>query len=178
MDKEQIKKLKSQFDDIMHVTETGIEFWFARELQDVLGYAKWDNFLKVIKKAKTACENSGYLIIDHFPDVGKIVDAGVTSKDIGDIMLTRYACYLIAQNGDPRKDEIAFAQSYFAVQTRKAEIIEQRISELNRVYQDNNSERQKNAFRKTYMNEALMTQALHEYDQKEITRCSDILHRK
>ena len=133
MEKELINKLKFTFDDIMHKSDDGIEFWYARELQIVLGYSKWDNFIKVIKKAKTSCENSGYLISHHFPDVGKIVDAGATSKDIGDIMLTRYACYLIAQNGDPRKEEIAFAQSYFAVQTRKAEIIEKRLEELNRV---------------------------------------------
>ncbi|WP_251616994.1 DNA damage-inducible protein D [Senimuribacter intestinalis] len=132
MDKQTIEKLKLTFDDIAHVQD-GIEFWYARDLQSVLGYSNWQNFEKVIEKAKIACITSESIENDHFIDVSKMVSGGVADIPIRDVMLTRYACYLIAQNGDPRKDEIAFAQSYFAVQTRKAEIIEQRLEELNRL---------------------------------------------
>lgn len=136
MDRQIIEKLKLTFDDIMHVTDDGIEFWYARELQKVLGYTEWRNFEAVIEKAKTACKTSGNVEKTYFVDVNKTVNTGIGKpKPLKDTMLTRYACYLIAQNGDPRKEEIAFAQSYFAVQTRKAEIIEKRMAELNRVYQ-------------------------------------------
>lgn len=133
MDKQQISKLKLLFDDISHVTEEGMEFWYARELQNVLGYTEWRNFNAVVEKSKIACKTTKGLVDDDFVDINKIVSAGATKKPIKDIMLTRYACYLIAQNSDPRKDEVAFAQSYFAVQTRKQEIIEKRLEELNRV---------------------------------------------
>lgn len=133
MEKQIIAKLKLSFDEIAHKTDDGVEYWLARELCTLLGYSKWQNFETVIKKAMTTCETTGNEISNHFTNVSKIVSAGITSKDVGDLALTRYACYLIAQNGDPRKDEIAFAQSYFAVQTRKQEIIEKRISELNRI---------------------------------------------
>ena len=133
MDKSMIKELKLTFDEILQMTEDGIEFWYARDLQKVLGYSKWQNFENVIEKAKIAFVNAGNVEINHFTDVSKMVTGGVADIPLKDVMLTRYACYLIAQNGDPRKDEIAFAQSYFAVQTRKAEIIEQRIVELNRL---------------------------------------------
>lgn len=129
-----INSLTSEFESASHKTEEEIEFWFARDLQHLLGYTKWDNFKNVILKAKTACEVSGYDISDHFPDVGKMVEIGSgATKKVDDMMLTRYACYLIAQNGDSKKEQIAFAQTYFAIQTRKAEIIEQRILEYERV---------------------------------------------
>ena len=111
-----------------------IECWSARDLQHLLGYAKWENFSKVIEKAKESCSQVGHNVADHFPDVRKMVPIGSgAEKEIDDILLTRYACYLIAQNGDPRKPQIAFAQTYFAVQTRRAELIEQRLLETERV---------------------------------------------
>lgn len=134
MKKDIVYKLTENFEDFLHKTEDGVEFWLARDLQHLLGYGKWDNFQNVISKAKTACEISGQDIADHFADVGKMVEIGSgAQKEIDDVMLTRFACYLIAQNGDPRKEQIAFAQTYFAVQTRKAELIEQKILELERV---------------------------------------------
>ncbi len=129
-----IHQLTANFEDLSHQTNYGVEFWLARDLQHLLGYDKWDNFKNIISKAKTACEISGQKVTDHFADVGKMVSIGSgAEKEIEDLMLTRYACYLIAQNGDSRKQEIAFAQTYFAVQTRKAEIIEQKILEYERV---------------------------------------------
>ena len=110
---------EDNFESIKHIDENGIEFWYARELMIVLEYKQWRRFEQVIERAKEACKNSNVSVYDHFADVGKIVKAGVTNKDIGDIKLTRYACYLIAQNGDSRKKTIALAQTYFAVQTRK-----------------------------------------------------------
>ncbi len=134
MKKEIIKSLTKNFEAHSNKTESGIEFWFARDLQHLLGYTKWDNFLKVITKAKTACETSGHQVNNHFADVGKMVNIGSgTEREIKDMMLTRFACYLIAQNGDPKKEQIAFAQNYFAVQTRKAEIIERRIADWERL---------------------------------------------
>ena len=129
-----VKSLTSSFEFFANQTETGVEFWLARELQHLLGYEKWSNFQSVIFKAKTACENSGYKISDHFAGVGKTIKMPKgAEKTIDDFMLTRYACYLIAQNGDSRKEEIAFAQTYFAIQTRKFEIIQKRLLESERV---------------------------------------------
>ena len=133
MKSQEIIELFQQFEAVASELE-GVECWSARELQKLLGYSKWENFEKVIKKAKDACSNAGEDINNHFPDVGKVIEAGKGAQHIiDDIALTRYACYLIAQNGDSRKEEIAFAQNYFAVQTRRAEVIEQRLIEFERV---------------------------------------------
>lgn len=133
MKTEDIKLLFTEFEMAASEIE-GVECWSARELQTLLGYSKWENFEKVIQKAKDACMNAGEQLGDHFPDVRKTIPMPKgAAKDIQDILLTRYACYLIAQNGDSRKVEIAFAQNYFAVQTRRAEVIEQRILEYERI---------------------------------------------
>jgi len=128
MKKELVSQLNKTFEESAY-TQKNIEYWMARDLQKLLDYTEWRNFLQVIEKAKTACLNSKQEIKDHFVDVNKTISMPKgASKDIQDIMLTRYACYLIAQNGDPRKEKIAFAQSYFAIQTRRQEILEERIA--------------------------------------------------
>jgi DNA-damage-inducible protein D len=133
MKKELITKLHKSFEGYAH-QQDGVEYWNARELQTLLGYSEWRNFLLVVEKAKIACQNAGQAPHDHFVDVNKMVAIGSeTTREINDLALTRYACYLIAQNGDPRKDEIAFAMTYFAVQTRKQEIIEQRLADSERL---------------------------------------------
>ena len=133
MEKDLIIRLHKNFEDSVH-EENGVEFWYARELQGLLGYDRWENFENALNKAKIACTNVKQEVADHFRDVTKMVDVGSGAKrEVGDIKLTRYACYLIAQNGDPRKDEIAFAMTYFAVQTRKQEIVEQRLAEWDRL---------------------------------------------
>lgn len=133
MKSDEIKNLFAQF-EAAAVEIEGIECWSARELQNLLGYNKWENFEKVIDKAKAACNTAGEEIADHFPDVRKTIPMPKgAEKEIVDVLLTRYACYLVAQNGDSRKEEISFAQNYFAVQTRKAEIVEQRLLEFERV---------------------------------------------
>lgn len=133
--RETLTQLKSKFDSILNVEKnSNIEFWYARDLQGQLGYTQWRNFLDVVQKAMISCENAGVSVNDHFAKVSKMVDVGSSAKrEVEDYMLTRYACYLIAQNGDAKKQEIAFAQTYFAVQTRKQEIIEDRIKLMNRL---------------------------------------------
>jgi len=129
------------FEEIKHVDENGVEFWYARELMIILEYKQWRRFEQVISKAKEACKSSDLNVFDHFANVGKMVKAGVAHKQINDIKLSRYACYLIAQNGDSRKKVIALAQTYFAIQTRKQEISEKEYSLLTedekRFYQRN-----------------------------------------
>jgi len=139
MDKQRIQLYKKSFDEITHYlnneNETEqVEIWFARELQLVLGYARWENFLVAIHRAVNSCKTQKINVDDHFREVTKMVGLGSGAKrEVADLILTRYACYLITQNGDPKKEEIAFAQSYFAVQTRKAELIEERLNMISRI---------------------------------------------
>ena len=139
MDKQSIIQYKSAFDAIETYIESDnrkehIEVWFARDLQKVLGYARWENFQTAINRAVESCNTQGVNVEDHFREVTKMVKLGSgAEREVKDYMLTRYACYLIAQNGDPKKEEVAFAQSYFAVQTRRAELIEERINYIARL---------------------------------------------
>lgn len=134
MDKKRVGQIKEQFDLVIHSDENAnIEFWYARELMSLLGYERWENFDKAVSRAKDSCETGGIEVSDHFREVTKMIETGKgAQRAVKDYMLTRYACYLIAQNGDPKKEEIAFAQSYFAVQTRKQELIEERIALIER----------------------------------------------
>lgn len=133
MKKEVIVTLRKTFEQ-QAFEENGLEFWFARDLQKLLGYSEWRNFKNAVDKAKISCKNNGFNVVDHFVEVNKTIPMPKSaSKEIDDMLLTRYACYLIAQNGDPKKNEIAFAQGYFALQTRKQELLEERIALNERV---------------------------------------------
>ena len=159
MKKELITKLHASFEEHAH-QQDGVEYWTARELQGLLGYNEWRNFLLVIDKAKIACQNAGQAPDDHFVDVNKMVVIGSnTSREINDLALTRYACYLVAQNGDPRKDEIAFAMTYFAVQTRKQEVIEQRLADFERIEAREKLSTRRKHWRAFCMNAAWTAQA-------------------
>ncbi len=134
MESTQIQTLTATFEGHAQKTENGVEYWLARDLQILLGYTEWRNFVGVIDKAKIACEGSGHDVLDHFVEVNKLIQLPKNAERVvDDLMLTRYAAYLVAQNGDPRKPEIAFAQTYFAIQTRRAELIEQRLLEAERL---------------------------------------------
>ena len=134
MDSKRVEQIKEQFDAVLQTTEEKIEFWYARDLMKLLGYNRWENFEKAIKRAMESCETGDIAVSDHFREVTKMIFAGKGAKrKVKDYMLTRYACYLIAMNGDTSKAEIAFAQSYFAVQTRKQELIEERIAYVERM---------------------------------------------
>lgn len=134
MKSEVVQSLTKAFEGFAQQTDGRVEYWLGRDVQQLLGYSEWRNFGQVIARARTACEVSGHKPADHFVDVNKMVNLGSGSqRAIDDVVLTRYACYLIAQNGDPRKAEIAFAQTYFALQTRRAELIEERLQTLERI---------------------------------------------
>jgi DNA-damage-inducible protein D len=162
MKRDVIAALRKNFEDYLNETD-GVEFWFARDLQKLLDYDEWRNFYNVVEKAKISCKNAGQKIEDHFVDANKTIAMPKgASKEIEEVMLTRYACYLIAQNGDPRKEQIAFAQSYFAVQTRKQELIEKRIALAERL----------NARRKLVASETELSKLLYEkgVDEKGFAR--------
>lgn len=134
MNPKTVKSLTTNFEDNKHQTKEGVDFWYARDLQKLLGYIQWRNFEKIIKRAQKSCKSAGVPMQDHFADVSKSIISGKGATfETNDIILTRYACYLIAQNGDPSKSQIAFAQAYFAVQTRKLELLEEKINQIERI---------------------------------------------
>ncbi len=148
MNKELVQILTDTFEGHAQQTKTAVEYWLARDIQHLLGYVAWRNFGLLISRARTVCEVSGRSPSDHFVDVNKTIAMPKgASKDVPDIMLTRYACYLIAQNGDPRKSEIAFVQTYFAVQTREAELIEQRMLDAERIHARKNNRNKKRSLK-------------------------------
>lgn len=166
MKSEEIRNLFILFEAASSEVE-GVECWSARELQTLLGYSKWENFEKVIDKAKAACTNAGEEVVDHFPDIRKtILMPKGAEKEIVDFLLTRYACYLVAQNGDSRKEEISFAQNYFAVQTRRAELVEQRLLENERIIAREKLSQTENNYRAFFTNAVLIAMVLLFFVQK------------
>lgn len=131
MESNEVQKRKLAFDECSREDEDGVEYWLARDIMRPLGYSRWENFETAVKRAMASCEASKTPVESHFRETTKMVELGSgSSREVRDYKLTRYACYLIAQNGDPRKEEIALAQAYFAVQTRRQEVIEQRMAEI------------------------------------------------
>ena len=173
MDKEQIGELYARFEEACYIYGA-VECWRARELQTILGYDRWENFKVVLDRARKACEGSDNRVLDHFRDVTKMFELGSGSeRAVEDVALTRYACYLIAQNGDPSKPEIAFAQTYFAVQTRKQEIIEKRLLDVARVStREKSTKSEKNLYWILSSNPALMSVASASSVPKAIKPCS------
>lgn len=173
MDRKRVSQIKEQFDLVVHSDKTAnVEFWYARELMPLLGYERWENFDKAILRAMDSCETSGIRVSNHFREVTKMVSLGSGAhREIKDYMLTRYACYLIAQNGDPKKEEIAFAQSYFAVQTRRQELIEERIALIERTEARGDCANLKNVFLRISMNVVSMMLVLVAFVPKVIRLC-------
>lgn len=171
MKTEEIIELFRQFESIANEYE-GVECWSARELAKLLGYAQWRNFENIVNKAKAACEHAEQEVSYHFAEVGKMVSLGSGSeREVSDYMLTRYACYLVAQNGDPRKPQVAFAQNYFAVQTRRAELVQQRILDYERIQARTKLAETENACPVYFMNVAWTAKALPLSVQKETRPC-------
>ncbi|WP_317173965.1 BRO family protein [Mucilaginibacter glaciei] len=161
MKKETILELFEKFEQAQYSYE-GLEYWSARDLQIILGYSRWENFFNAIERAKKACEIAGSMASDHFRDATKMISiAKGAQREVEDIALTRYACYLIAQNGDPSKPPIAFAQTYFAVQTRKQEIIEQRLIDVERVSAREKLTKSEKKLSGILYERALMVRGLH-----------------
>ena len=173
MDIQKIQQYKNAFDliakEIKDDASNTIEVWYARELQQVLGYTRWENFVVAISRAMESCKTLKVSVDDHFREVTKMVLLGSGShRKVQDFMLTRYACYLIAQNGDPKKEEIAFAQSYFALQTRKTELIEERLQHIARLDTRERLRSSEKQLSRNISNEALTRKVLHEYVRREI----------
>ena len=174
MDTARVVALKSTFDGIVHhVPDENVEYWLARELMGLLGYSRWENFLEAIKRAENACYLQKIELSYHFRDVTKMIQLPKGAKrEIADMMLSRYACYLIAMNGDPRKEEIAFAQGYFAVQTRRQELIEERVQYIERMIAREKLAASETQLSKKSTSAGLMTRVSHAFGRKESRRCS------